>query len=230
MAEIGALCHEKNVLFHFDAVQAFGKLPVDMERSGIDLMSVTAHKMYGPKGIGALCVRRGSRIRLEAQIDGGGHENGMRSGTLNVPGIVGFGEACAIAAQEMAGEWNRVQSLRDRLETALLAALSGVHVNGTGARLAGNLNVSFEGVDGDALLVALPDLALSAASACGSHGTPGSHVLRALGVSEELLQSAVRFGLGRFTTDGEIDRAAARVIEVVQRLRMESPVDLAAGP
>jgi cysteine desulfurase len=224
MAEIGAICREKNVLLHSDAVQAFGKLPIDMEALGIGLMSVTAHKMYGPKGTGALCIRRGARVRLRPQIHGGGHEHGLRSGTLNVPGIVGFGEACAIASRDMAAEWERVGALRDRLETALTSGIAGAHVNGERhARLAGNLNVSFEGVNGDALLLALPDLAVSAASACGSHGTPGSHVLRALGLPEELVQSAVRFGLGRFTTAEEIERAAARVVEAVGRLRKDSP-------
>jgi cysteine desulfurase len=222
VAEIGSICRAKNVLFHSDAVQAFGKTPVNMERDAIDLMSVTAHKMYGPKGVGALIV--GRRARIEAQMDGGGHENGMRSGTLNVPGIAGFGEACAMAGEVMAEECGRVRSLRDRLLKRLLT-LSGVHVNGSLAhRLAGNLNVSFEGVEGDALLVGLPDLALSAASACGSHGPAGSHVLEAIGTPWELEQSAVRFGLGRFTTQAEVDYAAERVIEVVRRLRSERPV------
>ena len=223
VAEIGALCREKKVLFHSDAVQAFGKIPVSVERDGIDLMSVTAHKIYGPKGVGALVVRR--RARIEAQMDGGGHENGMRSGTLNVPGIVGFGEACAVAAEVMGEECLRVRGLRDRLLARLESELGGVHVNGSWERrLEGNLNVSFEGVEGDALLVGLPDLALSAASACGSHGPAGSHVLEAIGLSWELEQSAVRFGLGRFTTEDEVEYAAGRVIEVVRRLRRERPV------
>ena len=223
VADIGAICREKNVLFHSDAVQAFGKIPVDMGRDGIDLMSVTAHKMYGPKGVGALVVRR--RARVEAQMDGGGHENGMRSGTLNVAGIVGFGEACAMAAEVMAEECVRLRSLRDRLLAKLESGLDGVHVNGSREhRLAGNLNVSFERVEGDALLVGLSDLAVSAASACGSHGPAGSHVLEAIGTPWELEQSAVRFGLGRYTTEEEIDYAAGRVIEVVRRLRSERPV------
>jgi cysteine desulfurase len=221
-AEIGAICRRAGVLFHSDAVQAFGKVDVNMERDGIDLMSVTAHKMYGPKGAGALIV--GRRARIEAQMDGGGHENGMRSGTLNVPGIVGFGEACALARAEMREEGARVGALRDYLLMRLESELKGVHVNGSlERRLAGNLNVSFTGVEGDALLVALPDLAVSAASACGSHGPAGSHVLQAIGTPPELEQSAVRFGLGRFTTHDEVEYAAARVIEAVKKLRAARP-------
>jgi cysteine desulfurase len=223
VAAIGAICREKRVLFHCDAVQAFGKMPVDVNALAIDLMSISAHKIYGPKGVGALYVRRG--LRLSPQMDGGGHENGMRSGTLNVPGIVGFGEACAIAAREMAAECVRVRGLRDRLLEALRAGLDGVHLHGSMEhRLSGNLNVSFEGVEGDALLVALPDLAISTGSACSSHGTEGSHVLEAIGVPPELLQSATRFGLGRFTTAQEVDYAARRVVEVVRKLRSERPV------
>jgi cysteine desulfurase len=223
VAEIGAICREKKVLFHCDAVQAFGKIPVDVNAAKIDLMSVSAHKMYGPKGVGALYVRRG--VRVDAQMDGGGHENGMRSGTLNVPGIVGFGEACAIAATEMSAECVRVRELRDRLLAGLRAGLDGVHVHGSmEQRLSGNLNVSFEGVEGDALLVALPDLAMSTGSACSSHGVSGSHVLEAIGVPPALLQSATRFGLGRFTTSEEVEYAIGRVVEVVRKLRSESPV------
>ena len=222
VGEVGRICREKKVLFHCDAVQAFGKIPVSVDTSGIDLMSVSAHKMYGPKGVGALYVRHG--LKLAPQMDGGGHENGMRSGTLNVPGIVGFGEACAIAAVEMAGECVRVRALRDRLLARLRAALDGVHVHGSMEhRLSGNLNVSFEGIDGDALLVALPDLAVSTGSACSSHGASGSHVLESIGVPPALLQSATRFGLGRFTSEEEVEYAAGRVIEVVRKLRAESP-------
>ena len=224
--EIGELCRRKNVLFHCDAVQAFGKFPIGVDACNIDLMSVSAHKMYGPKGVGALYVRRRHpRVRLTAQMDGGGHEGGMRSGTLNVPGIVGFGEACVVAAREMADEYQRLRVLRDRRKQRLEEGLDGVHVNGTMEhRLAGNLNVSFERVDGDALLVALPDLAVSTGSACDSHGGGGSHVLRAIGVPAELLQSATRFGLGRFTTEEEVEYAAARVVEAVRRLREQRPV------
>jgi cysteine desulfurase len=223
VSEIGRICHEKKVLFHCDAVQAFGKFPINVAADGIDLMSVSAHKMYGPKGVGALYVRRG--LRLAAQMDGGGHENGMRSGTLNVPGIVGFGEACAIAATEMTLECGRVKALRDRLLARIHEGIDGVHIHGSMEhRLSGNLNVSFEGVEGDALLVALPELAISTGSACNSHGTGGSHVLEAIGVPPELLQSATRFGLGRFTTAEEVDYAAARLVEEVRKLRRESPV------
>jgi cysteine desulfurase len=189
-------------------------------------MSVSAHKMYGPKGVGALYVRRRNpRVSLTAQMDGGGQEEGMRSGTLNVPGIVGFGQACALAAREMAEEYGRLRVLRDCLKQRLEEGLDGVHVNGSMEhRLAGNLNVSFERVDGDALLVALPDLAVSTGSACNSHGVGGSHVLEAIGVPPELVQSATRFGLGRFTTKEEVEYAAGRVVDTVRRLREQSPV------
>src|ERR1022692_2343632 len=224
--QIGAMCRENHVLFHCDAVQAFGKLPVSVDAVSIDLMSVSAHKMYGPKGVGALYVRgQNPRVRLTAQMDGGGHEGGMRSGTLNVPGIVGFGEACVVAAREMADEYRRLGILRDRLKQRLEEGLDGVHVNGTMEhRLAGNLNVSFEGVAGDALLVALPDLAVSMGSACNSHGGGGSHVLRAIGTRADLMQSATRFGLGRYTTEEEVEYAAGRVVDVVRRLREQRPV------
>ncbi len=223
--QIGAICREKNVLFHCDAVQAFGKFPVNVEADHIDLMSVSAHKMYGPKGVGALYVRRQNpRVRLTAQMDGGGHEGGMRSGTLNVPGIVGFGEACALAGREMAEEYGRLRVLRDRLKQRLEEGLDGVHVNGSmERRLAANLNVSFERVDGDALLLALPDLAISTGSACNSHEGGASHVLQAIGLPAELVQSATRFGLGRFTTEEEVEYAARRVVEAVRKLREERP-------
>jgi cysteine desulfurase len=221
--EIGRICRERKLLFHCDAVQAFGKIPVNVNRSAIDLMSVSAHKMYGPKGVGALYVRRG--LKLAAQMDGGGHENGMRSGTLNVPGIVGFGEACVIASAGMQEECGRITGLRNRLLSQIQEGLNGVHIHGSMEhRLGGNLNLSFEGVEGDALLVALPDLAVSAGSACNSHGTAGSHVLEAIGVPPALMQSAMRFGLGRYTTAEEVDYAAARVVQVVLKLRSESPI------
>jgi cysteine desulfurase len=224
--EIGAICREKQVLFHCDAVQAFGKIPVNVDADQIDMMSMSAHKMYGPKGVGALYVRRRNpRLHLVAQMDGGGHEGGLRSGTLNVPGIAGFGEACAIAAVEMGAECERLRRLRDRLKQRLEKGIPGLHVNGSMEhRLSGNLNVSFEGVEGDALLVALPELAVSAGSACNSHGGGGSHVLKAIGLSPALMQSATRFGLGRFTTEEEIDYAAGRVVEVVSKLRADAPV------
>ena len=223
---IGAICREKGVLFHCDAVQAFGKIAVDVEADQIDLMSVSAHKMYGPKGVGGLYVRRRNpRVAVLAQMDGGGHEGGMRSGTLNVPGIVGFGVACELAGREMAEDHARVSGLRDLLKARLEADLDGLKVHGTMAhRLAGNLNVSFAGVEGDALLVGLPELAVSAGSACNSHGGGGSHVLRSIGLEGEWMHSATRFGLGRFTTREEVEFAAGRVVEVVRQLRAAQPV------
>ncbi len=223
--EIGALCRERGVFFHCDAAQAFGKIPIDVEADHIDLMSLSAHKLYGPKGIGALYVRRRApRVALAAQMDGGGHESGYRSGTLNVPAIVGFGEACAIARREMAEEAVRTAELRDRLLAQLEAALDGVEVNGSRTRRTpGNLNVSFPGVEGDTLLLSLPDLALSTGSACSSATAHTSHVLKALGVGPWRERSAVRFGIGRFSTAGEIDYAAARVVEAVRKLRALAP-------
>jgi cysteine desulfurase len=221
---IGAICREKGVLFHCDAAQAFGKIPIDVDADAIDLLSVSAHKMYGPKGVGALYVRR-RRVRLDPQMDGGGHEFGMRSGTLNVPAIVGLGEACAIAANEMAEEGARVAALRERLRVALETALDDVTVNGSMEnRLPGNLNVSFRGVDGEALITSLPDVALSTGSACTSANVEPSHVLRALGIGEDLARSSLRFGIGRFNTEEEIDYVAARVVESVKRLRALAPV------
>jgi cysteine desulfurase len=218
IAEIGAICREKGALFHTDAAQAFGKLPIRVTDCRVDLLSLTAHKIYGPKGIGALYVRRG--IDLVAQMDGGGHERGMRSGTLNVPGIVGFGEAAAICAVEMDTERKRTASLRDRLLEKIQSPLDGVRVNGALApRLAGNLNLTFGGVDAGALLTLLPDIALSTGSACSSASPEPSHVLRALGLSVAEARSSVRFGLGRFTTEEEVDYAAARVVEAVRKLR-----------
>jgi cysteine desulfurase len=216
--EIGALCREKGALFHCDAAQAFGKVPLDVAADCIDLLSVTAHKMYGPKGIGALYVNR-RRARIAAQMDGGGHEFGMRSGTLNVPAIVGFGEAASICAAEAAAEGTRLAALRDRLLAALAAELD-VTVNGSLVhRLPGNLNVSFRGVNADALLMTIPEIALSTGSACTSATVEPSHVLRALGLSEEMARAAVRFGIGRFNTEEEIDYVAGRVVESVKRLR-----------
>jgi len=223
--EIGAICREKGVLFHCDAAQAFGKVALDVNRDNLDLMSLSAHKMYGPKGVGALYVRRRDpRVLLQAQIDGGGHEFGMRSGTLNVPAIVGFGEACAICAREMAAEAARVGELRDRLGAALESELDGTRVNGSiGHRLPGNLNMSFSGVDAEALLTSLPGIALSTGSACSSAAVEPSHVLRALGLNERAARSSVRFGLGRFNTADEIDYAADAVIQAVRNLRALAP-------
>jgi cysteine desulfurase len=220
--EIGAICREGGVLFHCDAVQAFGKIPIDVEADHIDLMSTSAHKMYGPKGIGALYVRGSHpRVRLAAQIEGGGHEFGMRSGTLNVPAIVGFGEACALCTDEMETENPRTRGLRDRLQARIEAGLDDVRVNGSMEhRLAGNLNMSFGGVDSEALLMSLPGLALSTGSACSAASTAGSHVLQALGVNPH---SALRFGVGRFNTEEEMDYAGGKVVEAVRKLRESQP-------
>jgi cysteine desulfurase len=223
--EIGAICRERGVLFHCDATQAFGKVSIRVEADHIDLMSVSAHKMYGPKGIGALYVRRRNPlVQLAAQMDGGGHEFGMRAGTLNVPAIVGFGEACAICAREMAEEAVRLAALRDRLRTGIEAGLDRVYVNGSMEhRLPGNLNMSFAGVSGDSLLMSLPDVALSTGSACTSATVESSYVLKALGVGDDLSHSSLRFGLGRFNTAEEVDYVARRVVEAVRRLRALSP-------
>jgi cysteine desulfurase len=221
VAAIGAICRERRVLFHCDAAQAFGKIPVDVQAEAIDLLSVSAHKMYGPKGIGALYVRRG--VKLAPQIYGGGHESGLRSGTLNVPGIVGLGEACELAAEEMEQDARRIRALRDRLYSRIQAA-GGLRINGgMEHRLPGNLNVSFAGVDGDALLTAIPEIAVSAGSACTS-GSDSSYVLEALGTPSEFRDCTVRFGIGRGNTAEEIDYAGARVCAAVAELRAMSPV------
>jgi cysteine desulfurase len=221
LAEIGRMCHERGVLLHTDAAQATGKIPLDVEAMQIDLLSIAGHKMYAPKGIGALYVRRrGTPVELTPVTDGGGHEGGLRSGTLNVPGIVGLGKACEICRQEMPEEARRLAGLRDRLKDGLLAGLEGIHINGSlEHRLPNNLNVSFPGVDLATLMAALSDIALSSGSACTS-GTPEpSYVLQALGVSEEVANTPLRFGLGRFTTPEEIDFCLNRVVETVKRLR-----------
>jgi cysteine desulfurase len=215
--EIAAICRERNVLFHCDAAQAFGKIPLP----DADLLSVSAHKMYGPKGVGALIVRRRSpRTQLSSQMDGGGHELGLRSGTLNVPAIVGFGHACAICAEEMFAESARAGALRDRLKAKLGDGLDDIFINGSMEhRLPGNLNVSFGGVDSDALMMALYDLAVSSGSACTSATVEPSHVLKALGLDEARAHSSLRFGIGRFNTEEEIDYAAGRIVEAVTKLR-----------
>jgi cysteine desulfurase len=214
VAEIGALCRERGVLFHSDAAQAFGKVSVHAAAQNIDFLSLTAHKIYGPKGVGALYIRRG--LKLTAQMDGGGHESGLRSGTLNVPGIVGFGEACAICAQEMAAEAERTRGLRDRLLAKITEQLEDVTVNGSMAhRLPGNLNLSFPGIQADALLLSLPEIALSTGSACSSATPEPSHVLQALGLAKDMVRSSVRFSLGRFNTEQEVDYAAQRVTAAV---------------
>jgi cysteine desulfurase len=223
--EIGALCHERGVLFHTDAAQAVGKIPIDVNRSHIDLLSISGHKLYGPKGIGALYVRRnGPRVKLTEQMHGGGHERGMRSGTLNVPGIVGLGAACEIAGAEMEAESARLATLRDRLQAKLIAGLERVRVNGAESRrLPGNLNMTFEGVDSETLMMGMKDVALSSGSACTSAKIEPSHVLRALGLDEEAAHSSIRFGLGRFNTEEEVDYVAERLIDVVKKLREISP-------
>jgi cysteine desulfurase len=223
--EIGRITREKGVLFHTDAVQSLGRIPFDVEAAGADLVSLSAHKMYGPKGVGALYVRRRPRARLVAQIDGGGHERGYRSGTLNVPGIVGFGAAARIAREEMPAEAPRILALRERLRRAILAGIDRVSVNGSlDRRLPGNLNLSFEHVEGEALLIALKDVAVSSGSACTSASLEPSYVLRAMGVSDELAHASIRFGIGRFNTEEEVDHVARLVVEKARRLREMSPV------
>ena len=223
--EIGSICRERGVIFHCDAAQAVGKDNFQVEDQNIDFMSFTAHKLYGPKGIGALYIGRGSQIRLTAQMDGGGHEFGYRSGTLNVPAIVGFGAACAICAKESEAEARRIRTLRETLLRKLQSALDGVAVNGSiEHRLAGNLNVTFADVDASALLMSLPDVAVSTGSACSSAVPSPSHVLLALGLSPEVARGSVRFGLGRFNTEEEIDFAAGRIIEAVRKLRRSRPI------
>ena len=220
LAEIGALCRERGVLFHTDAAQAFGKIPLDVEAMSIDLISLSAHKAYGPKGIGALYVRRRPRARLASLFDGGGQERGLRSGTLPTPLCVGFGEAAAIARSEMAAEAERVGALRDRLHHALMARLSGLRLNGHATRrLPGNLNLAFPGIDGPELMDELDGIALASGSACTSAALEPSHVLRALGLDDPLIHSSLRISLGRFTTEAEIDAAAERIAAAALRLR-----------
>jgi cysteine desulfurase len=224
--EIGKIAKEKGVFFHSDAVQAVGKLPVDVNKENIDLLALTAHKIYGPKGCGALYVRRRNpRVQLSSIIDGGGHERGMRSGTLNVPGIVGFGKAAELCQNEMAEESKRLGGLRDRLKEGILRGLDDVHTNGSMVhRLPHNLNVSFAYVEGESLLMGINDVAVSSGSACTSATLEPSYVLKALGVGEDLAHSSIRFGLGRFNTSDEVDYVIHRVVEVVGRLRELSPL------
>ncbi len=224
--EIGRIARERGVLFHTDATQSVGKVPVNVNDDNIDLMSLSGHKMYGPKGVGALYVRRKNpRVQLAAQMDGGGHERGMRSGTLNVPGIVGLGEACEICQREMAEESVRLARLRNRLKDRLFAELDEIYINGTMEhRLPNNLNVSFAYVEGESLLMGINDVAVSSGSACTSATLEPSYVLRALGVGEDLAHTSIRFGLGRFNTDEEVDYVAGRVIDVVKKLRELSPL------
>ena len=226
VSEIGRICKEKGILFHSDGVQAVGKVPVNVVKDNIDLMSITAHKIYGPKGVGALYVRRRNpRVQITAQMDGGGHERGMRSGTLNVPGIVGLGEACAICQREMPEESKRLGFLRDKLRAKLEAELDEVFINGTmERRLPNNLNMSFAYVEGESLLMGINDIAVSSGSACTSATLEPSYVLKALGVGDDLAHTSIRFGLGRFNTEEEVDYVAARITEVVRKLRDLSPL------
>lgn len=224
--EIGAVCRSRGVLFHCDAVQGFGKVPFDVQAMNVDLASVTAHKIYGPKGVGALYVRRRNpRVRLAPQLDGGGHERGMRSGTLNVPGIVGFGKACEIAAAEMEEEGARLSALRSRLHHGITSQIDEVYLNGHPTeRLPGNLNISFAYVEGESLLMGLKDVALSSGSACTSASLEPSYVLKALGVGDDLAHSSIRYGIGRFNTEEEVDFVAQLTVDTVNRLREMSPL------
>lgn len=226
LEEIGAITREKGVLLHTDAVQGLGKIPFDVTRTHADLVSISAHKMYGPKGIGALWVRRSKpRVRLVAQMDGGGHEFGMRSGTLNVPGIVGFAKAVEICEQEMAQESERTKTLRDKLRHGIQDHLEEVNLNGSiEHRLPGNLNLSFAFVEGEAMMMAIKDVAVSSGSACTSASLEPSYVLKAMGVGDELAHSSIRFGIGRFTTEEEVDYVAKLVVEKVRKLREMSPL------
>ncbi|MGZ4820392.1 MAG: IscS subfamily cysteine desulfurase [Terriglobales bacterium] len=226
IAEIGKLCHERGVLFHSDATQAVGKVPIDVQKMGIDLLSISGHKMYGPKGVGALYVRRKNpRVQVSPIIDGGGHERGMRSGTLNVPGIVGLGKACSLCHEEMPQESKRLSGLRDRLKEKIMGNLDEVFINGSiEHRLPNNLNISFAYVEGESLLMGINDIAVSSGSACTSATLEPSYVLKALGTGDDLAHSSIRFGIGRFNTEAEVDYVAERVIDVVKRLRELSPL------
>jgi cysteine desulfurase len=224
--EIGKLCHEKGVLFHSDAAQAAGKVPFNVIEDNVDLASISAHKIYGPKGVGALYVRRRNpRVQLVAQMDGGGHERGMRSGTLNVPGIVGLGKACEIAQQDMAEESKRLLAMRESLREQITSQLDEVYINGSMEhRLPGSLNISFAYVEGESLLMGISDIAVSSGSACTSATLEPSYVLKALGAGDELAHSSIRFGLGRFNTQAEVNYVATKIVDVVKRLRELSPL------
>jgi cysteine desulfurase len=226
ISEIGAICREKNVLLFTDATQAVGKVPVDVDADHVDLLCLSAHKLYGPKGVGALYVRRKNpRVRLAAQIDGGGHERGMRSGTLNVPGIVGLGKACELARLELPEESARTRELRDHLHRRIESELGFVQLNGHPTeRLPGNLNLSFHFVEGESLIMGISDVAVSSGSACTSASLEPSHVLRSMDVGEDLAHSSIRFGIGRFTTREEVDYAADALVKAVSRLREMSPL------
>lgn len=224
--EIGKICRSRGVLFHSDAVQGFGKIPFNVQTMSVDLASVTAHKIYGPKGVGALYVRRKSpRVRLQSQMDGGGHERGMRSGTLNVPGIVGFGKACEVAGLDMASEAERLIGFRERMRSEIQGKLEAVSLNGHPTRrLPGNLNLSFAYVEGESLLMGMKDIALSSGSACTSASLEPSYVLKALGVGDDMAHSSIRYGLGRFTTAEEVEFAIDLTLRTVERLREMSPL------
>jgi cysteine desulfurase len=226
MKEIGAICKAKGVLFHTDATQAVGKIPMDVEDMGIDLLSMTAHKMYGPKGVGALYVRRKDpRVRLDAMLDGGGHERGMRSGTLNVTGIVGMGMAAEICRKELHSESERLLKLRNRLHEGINSKLEDAYLNGHPIhRLPGNLNISFAFVEGEGLMMGIKDVAVSSGSACTSASLEPSYVLKALGLGDELAHSSIRFGLGRFNTEEEVDFVINDVVRAVNHLRDMSPL------
>jgi cysteine desulfurase len=226
IAEIGKICREKGVIFHTDAVQAVGKVPVDVQKDNIDVLSLSGHKIYGPKGVGALYVRRRNpRVQISEQINGGGHERGMRSGTLNVPGIVGLSAACEIAGAEMEAEAKREKELRDYLRNKFEKALDYVHVNGNMEHhLPGNLNMSFVYVEGESLLMGINDVAVSSGSACTSATLEPSYVLKALGLGDDVAHSSIRFGLGRFNTKAEVDYVSDKIIDVVSKLRELSPL------
>ncbi|NOK08716.1 IscS subfamily cysteine desulfurase [Corallococcus exercitus] len=225
VAEIGRLCREKGVLFHCDAVQGVGKVPFDVEAMQVDLASISAHKMYGPKGVGALYVRRKPRVRIAPMVDGGGHERGMRSGTLNVASIVGFGAAAEVAKKDLPEEAARLFRLRERLRTGIMEQLDMVTVNGSlEHRMPGSLNISFSYVEGEALMMSIKDVAVSSGSACTSASLEPSYVLRALGVEEDMAHSSIRFGLGRFNTEEEVDFVIRLVVDKVRKLRDMSPL------
>ncbi|WP_375761761.1 IscS subfamily cysteine desulfurase [Corallococcus exercitus] len=225
VAEIGKLCREKGVLFHCDAVQGVGKVPFDVEKMNVDLASISGHKMYGPKGVGALYVRRKPRVRIAPMVDGGGHERGMRSGTLNVASIVGFGAAAEVAKQDLPEESARLLRLRERLRTGIMEQLDMVTVNGSlEHRMPGSLNISFSYVEGEALMMSIKDVAVSSGSACTSASLEPSYVLRALGVEEDMAHSSIRFGLGRFNTEEEVDFVIRLVVDKVRKLRDMSPL------
>lgn len=225
LAEIGRICRDKGAFFHTDAAQAAGKIPLDVGAMNIDLLSISGHKLYGPKGVGALYVRRRPRVRLQALINGGGQERGMRSGTLPTPLCVGLGEACRLARLEMGAEAERLTALRDRMLAGLRARLPEIHVNGDmDARLPGNLNISFAFVEGEGLMMGIKDLCVSSGSACTSASLEPSYVLRALGVEEEMAHTSLRLGLGRFTTEAEIDYAVEHLAQAVTKLRALSPL------